>query len=439
MGALIVIFTVLLFILLIPMIKVKLDRMFYVLLGILFCGLLIVSLYNPYKLFNVSGYAYFVLFLGFGSFFLGYAINRTYITKYHIRVLDGQNLLTFLKKNYLFWGVFFMAFGTILYMAITQWRLILFQGGLGNLKLDFFELVFNNNSALYFFYQIVIFPLFHLSSILFAYLLLNKGDKKYIACFLIYAIVFSFVGGKRGYFAIIFEYYVIAFVVTKVSQGAGLWGLLKSSYKLILLAVFVFIAAAFMTSLSGGIDGGSEKLKESGAENAKNLIVYNVGAFRALDYALNNDYLDKAGGYQLGRATLGGAVDYYGAGILSRLGLPIQPVRANTMNLLQNNYIYVGQETKFNYVYTAFMYFFFDLGIIGVILFSFLFGWFVRYSMRLYAADRTIGSLGLICFLFLSSIQLMGSWFNISLAAQPALFLFYYIRKKELKYLKHAV
>lgn len=439
MGALIVVFTILLFLLLIPTIKVKLDRMFYVLLGFIFCGLLVASLYNPYKLFNVSDYAYFILFLGFGSFFLGYAISRSHIKRYPIHISDGQNLLTFLNKNYLFWSVFFIAFGTILYMAVTQWKVILFQGGLGNLKLDFFELVFNNNSALYFFYQMVIFPLFHLSSIMFAYLMLNGGKKKYIICFLLYAIIFSFVGGKRGYFAIIFEYYVIAFVVTKVSQGAGLWGLIRSSYKLILLAAFVYIAAAFMTSLSGGLDGDTDKLKESGAENAKNLVVYNIGAYRALDYALNNDYLDKAGGYQLGRATLGGAIDYYGAGILNRLGIPIQPVRANTMSLLQNNSIYVGSETEFNYVYTAFMYFYFDFGVIGVVLFSFLFGWFVRYCMRLYSADKTIGSLGLICFLFLSSYQLTGSWFNVALSTQPTLLLFYYIRKKELKYLKHAV
>lgn len=413
--------------------------MFYVLLGVLFCGLLIVSIFNPYKLFPVSDYAYFVLFLGFGSFFLGYATNRSHIKRPKYEMTGNVASLDFLGNNYLFWIIFFIAFGTILHMALSQWQLILLQGGMGNLKLDFFELVFNNNSALYFFYQMVIFPLFHLSSIMFAYLLLNKGNKKYILLFLLYAVVFSFVGGKRGYFAIIFEYYVIAFVVTKVSQGAGLWGLFKSSYKLILLAVFVYIAAAFMTSLSGGMDGGSEKLKESGAENAKNLVVYNIGAYRALDYALHNDYIGKSGGFHLGRATFGGAVDYYASGILSRIGIPIKPVRAHTMNLLQDNSIYVGSDTTFNYVYTAFMYFFFDFGILGVIIFSFLFGWFVRLSMRMYAADKTIGSLGLICFLFLSSIQLTGSWFNIALSAQPTLLLFYYMRKKELKSLRYAI
>lgn len=439
MEIFLVLITILLFLVLISGIKVKLDRMFYILLGILFNGLLIISLFNPYQLFNVSNYTYFVLFLGFGSFFLGYAINRTYVKKYPSRVSNKQNLLTFLNKNYLFWAIFFIAFGTTLYMAIIQWKLILLQGGLGKLKLDFFELIFNNNSALYFFYQIVIFPLFHLSSIMFSYLLLNNGNKKQIFCFLLYAIVFSFIGGKRGYFAIIFEYYVIVFIITKISQGSSFCGLIKSSYKLVLLAVFVYIAAAFMTSLSGGIDADTDRLKESGSENAKNLIVYNIGAYRALDYALHNDYLGKAGGYQLGRATFGGAIDYYGTEILCRIGLPLQRVRANTMTLLQDNSIYIGKDTTFNYAYTAFMYFYFDFGIIGIILFSFLFGWFVRYSMRLYAADRTIGSLGIICFLFLASVQMTGSWFNIALSAQPTLFLLFYIRRKELKSLRYAV
>lgn len=433
MSTLIVTFTCLIFLLMYKNIKVRLDRLFYTLLGGYFCVSLIISLLNPYDLYPVSTTSYLYICIGYACFFIGYSANRTQIMRRNKLPLD--QMVVELLNSRLFWVVYIVSMALVLYLFFTQWQLILLQGTIGSLKVDMFELLFNNNSALYFIYQVLAFPTFFLSSVLFPYLLINQGNKKHILLFFVYTVVFSFVGGKRGYFAMMFEFYVIVLFVNKIISGEGVRSLVKSSYKIFGIALFVYIAAAFMTSLTGGDYTDKDRLQESGEENAKNVVVYAVGAYRAFDIAMNQNYVEKAGGYTWGACALGGAVEYYGTGILQRLGLPIQTVRARTMNLLQETEIMVGKETSFNFAYTGFMYFFFDLGIFGIIIFGYLFGWFVRYCLRCFHNDGTVGSLGLICYMFISTLALIGSWFNVELYAQPTLLLFYYLRKQQLKVL----
>lgn len=433
MNTLIVTLICLLFIFLFKNIKFRLDRLFYMLLGGDFCISLIISLFNPFDLYPVSTTSYLYICIGYACFFIGYCVNRTQIMRRNKIPLNQMVVL--LLKNRLFWVIYIVSMALVLYLSFTQWQLIMLQGAIGNLKVDIFELLFNNNSALYFIYQVLAFPTFFLSVVLFSYLLINKGEKKHILLFFIYAVVFSFVGGKRGYFAMMFEFYVIVLCVTKINSGEGIKSLVKSSYKIFGIALFVYIGAAFMTSLTGGDYSEKERLRESGEENAKNVVIYTVGAYRAFDFAMNQNYVDKAGGYSWGACTFGGAVEYYGTGILQRLGLPIQTVRARTMNLLQETEIMVGKDTPFNFAYTGFMYFFFDLDLFGIIIFGYLFGWFVRYCLRCFQNDGTVGSLGLICYMFISTLALTGSWFNVELYAQPTLLLFFYLRKQQLKVL----
>lgn len=415
-------------------VKDKASRLFFLIIGGYWCISLIISLFNPFELYPVSVYAYFLLCLGYSSFFIGYAFNIHGFTK--VKSNDNFSSVHLLFNNRLLKFVYLLSFGILFYLATTQWKLIVLQGALGSLKLDFFELVFNNNSILYFSYQTFIFPLFHFSCFLLAFLILDKCvyDKKYILFLAAYAVIFSFVGGKRGYFLIIIEYFLIIFILLNIAfNKAKFWNIIKSSLIITIPSLFIVIGAAFMTALTGGTDMDKDRMHEASSSNAKNLIVYTVGAYRAFDYALNHDYVDKAGGYTLGRATLGGAIDYYGSGVLSRLGFPIEPVRAKTMSTLQNENLTIGNGTDFNFAYTSFMYFYYDFGVIGIVIFSFLFGLFTRGSLKGYSRNRTIGALGLICFLFIACLQFCQNWFNIALSTQPTLLLLYILDKFERK------
>lgn len=414
------------------------NRLFLIFVGGYICLWLTISLFNPYDLYPVSWWIYAILCLGVISFFMGFVETRHNFVRSISNPLGAyafQDKLKLFLDNKLFDVIFLLSFTLLLYLASTQWRLLLLQGGAGNLKLDFFELIFNGNSVTYAFYQFVVFPFFHFCCILFPILILHKGNKMLSIVLLFFMVLFAFVGGKRGYFMTIIEYFIVVFFLTKFKETHfGLFKWLKFTVLGLIAVVPMIIGAAYMTSISkNNIEGSKEGMIESISENAKNMIVYNIGSFRAFEYALQHDYLEQTGGYTYGRNFFGGAVDYYGAPLLQRVGIPVKRVREKGMSLLQENSIMVGKNTEFNFLYTAFLYFYFDAGLLGILVFSFLFGKLCLITLRTYNRYHTIGSLCLIAYLIIEGLLLNGSWFNISISAQPTLLLFYLMHRYERK------
>lgn len=411
-------------------------KTFFVLMGGYWCASLVISLFNPFDLYPVSPYVYALVSMGYISCYIGYGLKIKKIRSFKID-FDQEKQLEDLFHSKFFLFTFFASLLLVGYLASTQWRVILLQGALGNIKLDFFELVFNNNSALYLLYQVLAFPLFHFSAILLSYTFIKGTYSKFSLLLLVYVLLFCFLGGKRGYFATAFEYFIIVSVFSVLISNNRKKGELRALGKKIgIVLLVVLIGAAYMTALSGGVEYDKNRIQESNGKNVENMIIYNVGAYRAFEYALNNDYLGKAGGYQLGRASFGGFIDYYGAPIIAKLGIPIQRVSDSTMKQLQDNEISVGKDRNFNFIYTSFMYFYFDFGILGIIVISFLFGRFLRYCVELSVTDNTLASFSLVCYLFISCLLFGGSWFLVGLSAQPILLYFYMLRRKQINYYK---
>ena len=80
-------------------------------------------------------------------------------------------------NNKFFRYTFVISLVEILYLATTQWQVIVLQGGIGSLKISMFELVFHNNSLLYFLYQAVCFPVFYLVLVIESILILQRKKK----------------------------------------------------------------------------------------------------------------------------------------------------------------------------------------------------------------------------------------------------------------------
>lgn len=419
--------------------------MFITIVGGFICLCFIISIFNPFEIYRVSHEAYFILFSGFCSYIIGLLPKRCKKDKIFKRPLDYYGFMEKLEailRLKRFWVLYLFSLGLIAYLAMTQWTLILIQGGAGDLKLDMFELLFNNNSIMYFAYRVIVFPMFYFCTAALPLALLNKGNRKTLLLLVVFTFLFCFVGGKRGYWAIVIQSFVIVFLVVKCeSLKLNLITWFKYISVGLVVVITLAIPAAYMTSIQRGrgIEGDKDGMMQSMVENAQGLITYNVGPFRAFDYAINNNYIEKAGGYTLGRATLGGGIDYYGAEILNRLGFSINRVFDNTLALLQDTDIYIGKHSGFNYSYTALMYFYFDFGYIGVILFAFLFGRFCIYCLTEYNKYRTIGSLLLVIYLVNSSLLMLGTWFNASISAQPILLLFFMIHKYELKKMRSLI
>lgn len=415
----------------IGIVRDKLTKWFIALIMFVLTVPFVISIFNPFELYEVAFEVYFIAFLGYLCFFFGFFFPKQK-NNYNSQdsIVDKIDILIS-KKSFLL--IYLISLLVLMSLAITQWALISLQNGMGNLKLEVFELIFNGNSFLYFYYQVLLVPLFHLSCMALSVLVVNNRFNKQLVLFLVFALAFSYIGGKRGYFAIMLEYLVLAFVLNKYSSF-GIKRVRRKIpiVKLAILGSIVFVGAALMTTVGhAGTAVDKDNLKSGMLENAENFVKYQIGPYRALDYALSHNYIERYGGYTYGRATLGGMIDYYGCGLLSRLGIPTTQVRVLTMLPLQDNSVPIGKNTSWNYSFTSFYYFMFDFGLIGVVFFSFLFGVCVRYSLILFQKKRTIASMTLVGFLFISCCNFNGSWFNVELYAQPAILLFLYLSKYE--------
>ncbi len=411
----------------------RLARSFYGMILLIWIIPLGISLMNPFGLNDVSDNVYLIVTSGLLSFGVGYIILNKPIRC--LRITNIRNEINWLSSIKFIRITFLGCLILLCYLAITQWRLIMLQGGMGNLKLDFFELIFDNNSGLFFIYQAIVIPLFYISCMVFACMILNGDFSKTMISLFLYIFIFSFVGGKRGYFSIFLQYFIIGYLAKRFAKSTIHTKIKANTWlKILSIGGLAFFGAAYVTTVgNNGSEFKKSDFSKAALENVENVIVYQIGPYRALDYALNHDYIEKYGGYTLGRSTIGGMFDYYGCGILNIIGIPIQRSRDLSMNPLQTNSIIIGKGRSWNFSYTSFYYFIFDFGWPGILLFSFLFGILVRFSINLYDKTATVGSLCLMGYMFIGCALFNASWFNISLYTQPLILICLSLSYFELK------
>tara|TARA_R110001592_G_scaffold228395_4_gene484943 strand:+ start:310 stop:1647 length:1338 start_codon:yes stop_codon:yes gene_type:complete len=421
-------------------VKDPISKWFITFIGSYWCISIIISTFNPYDINDVSLRTYVYLLIDIISFLFGYFVYNS-IKKIHKKNSANLGLIDVgsFYKNKKFKAILLVSFSVLSYLAITQYKIILLQNGLGRLKLDFFDLVFNNNSYLYFLYQFFISPFFHVILALQAYLVFQGKDKKYMIIFGLYILLFAFVGGKRSYFLTFFFYLVVSFFVSNTYLFKKVlvrnYFIKKGKY-IFLIFGLVFGFMVFMTSLSGGIGGDENRIKTVSKGLSQQFIIYSIGPFRAFDIGLDNNYLRDSGGHLFGRATLGGGIDYYITALLKRVGINIKSARELTMNKLQQTPIKIGKNIDFNFAYTNAMYHYYDFGVFGIFIFPFLFGIFVRYVIYKLYIKRTFSLYILLSFLFFACIQMLQFWYFIGLYPIAFVFFLLYLSRKEFKSMK---
>ena len=410
-----------------------------VVLWLLWVFLSALQLYDFFAIRDIT-YLYFftsILMFVLGALSLNSLFRRTSFKKWNSSDLSYNIFdVEFITQCRLFKYTFLISFAEILYLAITQWQVIVLQGSIGSLKVSMFELVFHNNSILYFIYQAIGFPVFHLVMVLESILILqNKKNWLRILLFGAYILTFCFVGAKRGYYSQFLIYFIIIFIFKyKQLINRSISERIKKKSVVVIGLIFgvTFLGASVTTSMYS--PDGDGDVNEASKDLFRQVVSYQVAPLIAFDKAVDNNYLSKIGGYQFGRATLGGAVDYYGCSILSMIGVKIRQVRDITMEPLQNDFIYVGTDNTMNFAYTSLIYFYFDLGFFGIIIFSFLFGFIVRYSVYYLKLTKTLGALLLVTFMCYSCQLFFSSWINIALYTQFVILYAFVLSKIEEKH-----
>ncbi len=297
---------------------------------------------------------------------------------------------------------------------------------LGDLREDFF---YNNFYGDWFNYLNILFlnPTQILLLGLTAYCTF-KYRKPIVLIMLSYILIYSTLGGGRFDYGTIFI--SILFFSTAFSKLNFRKILANVSFCVVMLCVFSII-----TNMRGTGEGeGVQELIENGAEaTQKHIIGYSCGAVVAFDYAVENDYATKIGGYKYGGLTLSGFINLINI-VTRRFGVDIGEPIQDLVPYKQENHISTGINSTHNALYTAVLYPYLDFGILGVIIIPFLLGLFVRSAIGKLYKYKSIFLMILVNQCYIMAIYSIFDFRGIASPSTVVLMLVLYLRNYSLKY-----
>lgn len=385
-----------------------------------------ISCLNPYDLYNVSFETYFTMSLNVVFFLCGFLSVR-------IRANDGarydlpiESLLASKTFNFLLyigiafsWSLFFTKKSIV---GVNDYDESLFRA-------DFFELMFENNAGMLYAYYLFLHPLFFFLMSLVSYMLFFQRKWSTIILSLLFIVPFISLSSGRQHYVTFALMLFLTFVLYKISLAN--YRISKKIYAFGTVTVLgLYMIMASLTSNRAGTS-----LREGADELNYSFVTYSINPFRTYDYAISHDYVKTAGGYKYGRASFCGA-DHLVSSLLKRVGINYKSVRSDTNDYLQNNPVQTGVNSRANYCYTAVMYYFYDFGYIGVVLFPLLFGFFCRKVISWFSRYKTFYSYALLLFVFYIAIHSVFSWYFNKLYTLPYIIILYCLRKKTNRYVK---
>jgi len=230
--------------------------------------------------------------------------------------------------------------------------------------------------------------------------------------YILFISLYGFVGAGRGhYIYLILGYAVVKLIFMKghrqnINNIRRSTGLFKKILIILVAIATILIIVGYLTSARKGFtDLTTENIQVGIKDFFEQVVVYQIGPYRALDYALSDNYIDQIG--QLyGRGTLAGVEEIIFT-IFSLFGRTdiFRPSNELIAPILQGNQILVGSEQGFNFAYTHLMIFYLDFKLWGIIIIPFLYGLFYRKAVNHYLLSPNIFSLTLILFLALSLLE----------------------------------
>ena len=225
-------------------------------------------------------------------------------------------------------------------------------------------------------------PLYRITLPLTAYLLVTKKDVTTTQLTFLYCLFYpSLFGGRMSFFILGFSV-VLCFLWCKSMQVNSVRKDIKRIF--VILAVGIVLLFTGMTIAKSGdvsdAKGSFEELKE---DIVRQPLRYFVCPLKAFDYAIEQDYPLKLGGYMNGRATFA-CVDYYVNPVVNKMTGNHNPNSNSKIGyLIQEEWISLSNNVpNWNALYTALLHFYLDFGVIGCFMFSLLFGLITRITIN---------------------------------------------------------
>lgn len=342
---------------------------------------------SVFDIYPVSIKTYCYVLLAIIAFFAGLLtvkIPRAYVERDEYSEVLSLNI-TRLLGNYWFialilWAAYFCYKYSVIAMTVAS-----FQDHAE--MADQYEQIFQNNSTEQFLFGFIIMPVFHVSSVLLSFLLLNYKQmlKKYLFQFVVLIVLligYILISGGRVSFVILAMYLFVTYCCT-TSYKKVLEVKFSKLLKVLAVTIFILFGISIMTNYkdAGRLFGGTTASvsREEFGEAAELAAQYSVLPVVMFDYALEHDY-DEKFGLQFGKATLTG-VDSWVEIILNRFGIKYKSSRY-IMEYFQETIVQYSATRYANYAYTGILYHYLDFGILGILFFPFIFGLCMRRIIK---------------------------------------------------------
>lgn len=359
---------------------------------------ILLSALNLFHINIVSSNTYVLLFIHVVAFVLGFSIQNS--KRVEIRTINHASIdyqINRLVNNKLFRVALIVITLYVISLFWVYFRQIMIYNNLADIRSEFYygDNMYGEhyriiNQWLLKPFSIIVIPLF-------AYLCYNRRDKYCLLIGLFLLIYNSLSAGRFGYIKIAIGFVFIVFCLLPYLKK-------KASNWLVVLLVFaaVYLLVMMVTVARLQSFGSFSSMTETGREIVgENAVIAVTQPINSLDYAINainQNYVDRVGGYQYGGLTLTS---------LQKIVNPFLRIidsgfvlSSSKLDFKQEEYIDIGYIRDQNALYTSSLWYYLDLGWIGVILFPFLFGLLIRTTiMRLYKY-QSFPSVVMVAYLF---------------------------------------
>ncbi|MFR5377587.1 MAG: hypothetical protein ACLTHI_00575 [Bacteroides uniformis] len=140
-------------------------------------------------------------------------------------------------------------------------------------------------------------------------------------------------------------------------------------------------------------------------------VIYMVGPFRALDYAVHNPpFLEHLGGITYGNSSIMG-IDKLFDWIFSLVGIEYNSSYEQIGETLQEAKISINNEKGyFNFAFSSILYYYLDFRFVGVIIIPFFVGFILRFLIHKFNKYPSVPIFALIIFILMCCIMGFFNW-----------------------------
>jgi oligosaccharide repeat unit polymerase len=402
----------------------KLSLNFLVIYQIWWLIMLAISVFNPFSLYAVSDYTYFLLVLNVFFFSIGFVISRVTAK---IKVTEMQNNFEKVmldsynntKDNKLFLVVLVLFSAMILNYLLKYQQVILLEGVEESRTMRYFVgKVFSTQIEIYFYnYVIESFSVLVLVFLAFSFVWMRFNIAFFVSLF--FAYLFSSFGSGRGY--IIELGFLIGFLfLVKNTLGLNKTSELTSQKnnkirKKKIIAFFVLVPTLFsfylfsiyLSNLRNGLfEINYENFIEGNNYFFEQIVIYCVGSFRALDYGVN--VLCKTVPLGFGSFSFAGLDEIFGF-LLKFLGINYNYSNLTYGEIVGPNFK-IGYDQEYNALFTNTFSQYLDFGILGVVFLSFFWGFVFNRFIVAFMNNFSLYKLLIVAYLFVIAIMSVLTW-----------------------------